>query len=85
MLGTEIRRRRKELGWSQEKLGELTDMTQKQISKIETQGTHDVRKLKRLAAAFGMAVDELIEHQVDSEKTVNDEESLAGKKHTYLI
>lgn len=61
MLESEIRRRRKELGWSQEKLGEMTDLSQKQISKIETQGTHDVRKLKHLADVFGMMVDELID------------------------
>ena len=39
----------------------MTDMTQKQISKIEIDGTHDVRKLKRLADVFGMTVDELLD------------------------
>lgn len=60
VIGERIRTLRKQRGWSQEKLGELTDMTQKQVSKIETSGTHDVRKLKRIAEVFGMTVDELI-------------------------
>ena len=60
MIGERIRTLRKRRGWSQEKLGELTDMSQKQVSKIENYGTHDVRKLKRLAEVFGLTVDELI-------------------------
>ena len=60
MIGERIRTLRKRRGWSQEKLGELTDMSQKQVSKIENYGTNDVRKLKRLAEVFGLTVDELI-------------------------
>ena len=61
VIGERIRTLRKQRGWSQEKLGEMTDMTQKQISKIEIDGTHDVRKLKRLADVFGMTVDDLLD------------------------
>lgn len=61
MIGERIRTLRKQRGLSQEKLGEIVDLSQKQISKIEIEGTHDVRKLKRLADVFGITVDELIE------------------------
>ena len=54
MIGERIRTLRKQRGLSQEKLGEIVDLSQKQISKIEIEGTHDVRKLKRLADVFGI-------------------------------
>ena len=37
-IGSEIRRRRKRIGLSQEKLGELVGLSQKQISRIENYG-----------------------------------------------
>ena len=65
MIGERIRTLRKQRGLSQEKLGEIVDLSQKQISKIEIEGTHDVRKLKRLADVFGITVDELIEEPAE--------------------
>lgn len=65
MIGERIRTLRKQRGLSQERLGEIVDLSQKQISKIEIEGTHDVRKLKRLADVFGITVDELIEEPAE--------------------
>ena len=59
-LGHEIRRRRKRIGLSQEKLGELVGLSQKQISRIENYGTDSLWKVKSIAAVFGITVDELI-------------------------
>lgn len=57
---SEIRRRRKRLGLSQEKLGEMVGLSQKQISRIENYGTDSLWKVKNIAAVFGITIDELM-------------------------
>ena len=59
-IGSEIRRWRKRIGLSQEKLGELVGLSQKQISRIENYGTDSLWKVKNIAAVFGITIDELI-------------------------
>jgi DNA-binding XRE family transcriptional regulator len=55
-LGCEIRRRRKQKCLSQEKLGELVGLSQKQISRIENYGTDSLWKLKWIADVFEVKV-----------------------------
>ena len=64
-IGSEIRRRRKRMGLSQEKLGVLVGLSQKQISRIENYGTDSLWKVKNIATVFGITVDELIEQEKD--------------------
>ena len=60
-IGTRIRDRRLKLGWSQERLSEAADLTKPHISHIENGHTKlSLPALVRLAAALGVATDELI-------------------------
>ncbi len=60
-MGFEIRRRRRMKGRSQERLGELVGLSQKQISKIEINGTDSLWKLRQIAKALEIPIQELIE------------------------
>ena len=59
-VGARVKMRRTLLGMSQEKLGELVGLSQKQISRIENYRTASLWKVKRIADVFGITVDELI-------------------------
>lgn len=59
-IGKIIRNRRKQKRMTQEQLGELTDMSQKMISKIEINGTDSLWKLKRIAEVLEIPIQELI-------------------------
>ena len=60
LIGAEIRRRRKKRGCSQERIGEMVGLSQKQVSKIETHGSDSLWKVARLADVFEISVEELI-------------------------
>jgi len=45
---------------TQEQLGELTNMSQKMISKLEINGTDSLWKLKRIAEVLEIPIQELI-------------------------
>jgi transcriptional regulator with XRE-family HTH domain len=54
-LGTRLKHRRKELGWTQEKLAEKAKTTQATIQKIENSKSFRPRNLQRLASALGVS------------------------------
>jgi transcriptional regulator with XRE-family HTH domain len=60
-VGLRIRMRRKELGFSQERLAEAVGVTFQQIQKYETgAATVSVSRLLMLAAALGTSVEDLV-------------------------
>ena len=63
LIGEKIRHRRKELKMSQEQLGELTGLSQKQISKIETHGTDSIWKVKAIAKVLKVPIGDLLEDE----------------------
>ena len=48
------------MGLSQERLGEMVGLSQKQISRIENYGTDSLWKVKNIAAVFEITIDELM-------------------------
>lgn len=60
--GSFIAQRRKELGLTQKQLSEILGVTNKAVSKWETnQGLPDVGMLSELGKALGVTVDELLD------------------------
>lgn len=54
-LGDRLRHRRRELGWTQQKLAERAGTTQAVIQKIENNKSLRPRNLPRLASALGVS------------------------------
>lgn len=60
-LAKRCKQLRKDHGWSQTKLAERAGVSQQTISKIERGVATESRKLQKIAAAFGLSVDEFLE------------------------
>jgi len=60
-LGSNIRTARKEKGWTQEKLAELSGINDKEVSHIE-QGRRNITidTLVKISTAFGVSIDNLV-------------------------
>jgi transcriptional regulator with XRE-family HTH domain len=59
-LAKKIKALRLERGWSQQRLADRARISQQGVSKIERGEVYETRKIARIAAAFGLTVDELI-------------------------
>ena len=62
MIAKNIKKYRKKLGISQDKLSKLADVTYNTIIKIESGATYNprVETLRRIADALGVGIDDLI-------------------------
>ena len=68
------------MGLSQERLGEMVGLSQKQISRIENYGTDSLWKVKNIAAVFGITIDELIgEDRQDRQREERGREEPEGR------
>ena len=64
--GTQIRRRRKELGFGLRRFARLVDVHPSHLSRIERQITHPSPEvLRRIADALGAAITEIAQHETE--------------------
>jgi len=84
-MGDKIAKKRKELRWSQNELAEKIFVSDKTVSKWETnRGKPEIGMLKKLASVLGMTVDELLDEDEpgqepqESEKTSSVSEVLSS-------
>ena len=62
-VGVNIAAHRKKLGWTQENLAQKLEVSSQAVSKWEQQLTcPDIMLLPRIAAVFGITIDELFEN-----------------------
>lgn len=74
-LAKKIVSNRKEKGWTQEELAELVGVSPQAVSKWENaQSCPDIQLLPKLAALFGISVDELLSHELPKPVTIVPEE-----------
>lgn len=65
-LGNHLFHARKKKGMSQEEVAEKLGISRQTVSKWETDETMpDIRQSKRLAALYGLSLDELVEFDID--------------------
>ena len=84
-LNDRIKNLRKEKGWTQLKLAEQLNITDKAVSKWESgEGNPDITLLPKLAELFGVTIDYLLTG-VKPEEKVNLDDMDNAKRAIYLI
>lgn len=74
-IGEKIRKLRRGLEWSQERLAELSDTYQEKISRVEKGGSIDFEDVLKIAKALGASLSDLVgEENVQSGIKLNKEE-----------
>jgi len=75
MLKDNIKKERKRIGFSQEKLGECLNISQQAIAKWENGFAEpDTENLKKMAVLFGVSIDYLLDHKDSNIINSEDEE-----------
>ena len=70
MLNEQLKKYRKKLGWSQQKLAEKSGLSYNAITKIEQKISIQItiQTVIKLADAFEISIDELVERKVSKKK-----------------
>lgn len=69
-LGSQVKKYRLHLKWSQEKLAELSGAEIGTISALEVRESQTSRKLQDLAKAFGLTIEQLLDESTDWSRLV---------------
>jgi transcriptional regulator with XRE-family HTH domain len=85
-MGRKIRKRRIEMGWSQDYLAKVSEMSRVYVNKIETDKVKNpgVKSLHKIAYALGLKLDELCEHFQKDRTTKPAYPAYEDKKHVRL-
>lgn len=71
-IGSLIKSKRLQLGWTQGELAKRAHVSQQLIAKLESGAARESRKLPQIAAAFGLGVDEFLEGSLRSPRAVRE-------------
>ena len=90
-IGNKIKQLRKEKGYTQEKLGEILNVSTQSVSKWERKSTYpDISLLPRIATIFGITIDELFSQTVEDdlakiENMLDSKEDLSLIEEGYIL
>ena len=90
-IGIQIKQLRKQKGYTQEKLGEILNVSTQSVSKWERASTYpDISLLPKIATIFGITIDELFSQTIEEdlskiENMIDSKEELSLIEEGYIL